>query len=129
MSENYAFTKMVQGNIDDIEKKLSEELKRNGFEILTRIDIQKEFTEKLNMEYKKYIILGACNIPNTYRALDIEDNIGLLLPYNIILYEKGSGINIGVIKPTVAMSIVANNEITPLLLHLEKELIYAVNRL
>lgn len=126
---NYAFKKEVNGNFQDIEKKITEELKKNGFGVLSRIDIQKKFKEKLNIDYKKYIILGACSPPNAYKALEFDEDIGLLLPCNIVMYEKGNKIIVGVIKPTVAMSIVGKEELIPLAEHIEKELIYAVNRL
>ena len=67
--------------------------------------------EKLGLDMNKYIILGACNPPNAYKAILTEENIGLMLPCNVIVYEKGSKTVLSVIRPTVAMQMIENSEL------------------
>jgi len=67
--------------------------------------------EKLGFDMGKYIILGACNPPNAYKAILAEENIGLMLPCNVIVYEKGDRTVLSVIKPTVAMKMIDNREL------------------
>jgi uncharacterized protein (DUF302 family) len=107
----YGFVKEVQKHIEDAERIVREELQREGFGVLTRIDMSEKFKEKLGEDFRKYIILGACNPPNAFRSVCVEENIGLLLPCNVIIHEKGGKTILGIIKPTVAMSMVDNQEL------------------
>ena len=68
--------------------KVSNELKKEGFGILTQINVTEKFKEKLDIDFKKYIILGACNPPSAHKAILIEENIGLMLPCNVVIYER-----------------------------------------
>lgn len=126
---NYGFLKIMDINILDAENKIREELGKEGFGILTRIDLEEKFKEKLNVEFKKYIILGACNPANAYKAIQAEENIGLFLPCNIILYEKDGKTFISIIKPTVAMNMIENNELKKLAEDIELKLQKVVDRL
>ena len=105
---NYGFLKIINTSLTEAENKISEKLAKEGFGILTRIDLKEKFKEKLNVEFKNYIILGACNPANAYKAILAEENIGLFLPCNIILYEKDNKTIVSIIKPTVAMSMIDN---------------------
>lgn len=78
-------------------------MKNEGFGILTEIDVKEKMKEKLGLHMNKYIILGACNPPNAYKAILTEENIGLMLPCNVIVYEKAGKTVLSVIRPTVAM--------------------------
>ena len=90
-------------------------LKTEGFGVLSEIDIHKTFKEKLGVDFKQYKILGACNPAKAYKALQAENNIGLLLPCNVIVQESQSGkIDIAVIDPVVAMESVDNEKIEPI---------------
>ena len=91
-----------------------EELKKEGFGILTEIDVRAKFKEKLGIEFRNYVILGACNPPNAHKAILAEENIGLMLPCNVIVYEKGDKTVISMIKPTVAMQVVGNPQLEPI---------------
>ena len=105
---NYGFTKELNVPYGTVIELARDALKKEGFGILTQIDVQEKMKEKLGVDMNKYIILGACNPPNAYQAILTEENIGLLLPCNVIVYEKGSKTVLSVIRPTVAMQMVDN---------------------
>jgi uncharacterized protein (DUF302 family) len=105
---NYGFTKELDIPYETVIAQVREALKQEGFGVLTQIDIQGKMKEKLGIDMKKYIILGACNPSNAYKSISAEENIGLLLPCNVIIYEKGSKTVLSVIRPTVAIQMVDN---------------------
>lgn len=107
----YGFIKELDIPYERVVERMTEALKREGFGILTEIDVKEKFKEKLGIEFGKYIILGACNPPNAYKAILAEENIGLMLPCNVIVYEKGGRTVLSVIKPTVAMNMIDNAEL------------------
>ena len=107
----YGFTKEMDIPYETAIEQVREALKREGFGILTEIDVREQMKEKLGVDMKKYIILGACNPPNAYKAILAEENIGLMLPCNVIVYEKGSKTVLSVIRPTAAMRMVDNAEL------------------
>lgn len=86
-------------------------LQEHKFGVLTTIDIKEKLKEKLDIDFKKYVILGACNPAMAHKALKMEENIDLLLPCNVIVYEKEENSVIGVIRPSVAMNMVNNKEL------------------
>src|SRR4030043_480871 len=97
---SYGFIKEVDLSFSVAVLKTEEALKKQGFSILTRIDVQSKFREKLNIDFPKYLILGACNAQLAYQAIKSEWNIGILLPCNVIVYEKNKGVWIGITKPS-----------------------------
>jgi uncharacterized protein (DUF302 family) len=105
---NYGFTKELYVPYETVIELVREALKKEGFGVLTEIDVKKKVKEKLGLEMKKYIILGACHPPYAYKAILAEENIGLILPCNVIVYEKGSKTVLSVIRPTVAMQMIDN---------------------
>jgi len=107
----YGFTKEIDTPFEEAVEAVSEELKKEGFGILTKIDVKEKFKEKLGIDFKKYVILGACNPPSAHEAILAEENIGLLLPCNVIVYERENKTVISIIKPTVAMEVVDNEEL------------------
>lgn len=88
---DYGFSKEVNLSFDDAVAKTTEELKKEGFGVLTTIDVQDTLKKKLGVDFKRYVILGACNPPFAHRALQTEEAIGLLLPCNVVVSEKGAG--------------------------------------
>jgi uncharacterized protein (DUF302 family) len=108
---NYGFTKELDIPYATVIKLVREALKKEGFGVLTEIDVKEKMKEKLGLDMRKYIILGACNPPNAYKAILAEENIGLMLPCNVIVYEKGSKTVLSVVRPTVAMQMVDNVEL------------------
>lgn len=108
---NYGFTKEVKLPFEEVIAVVTEELKKEGFGILTRIDVKEKFKEKLGIDFKKYVILGACNPASAHKAIVAEENIGLMLPCNVIVYEKEDKTVVSIIKPTVAMRMIENEEL------------------
>ncbi|MFA5180532.1 MAG: DUF302 domain-containing protein [Syntrophales bacterium] len=108
---NYGFTKELDIPYEAVVEQAREALKKEGFGVLTEIDIKAKMKEKLNLDMRKYIILGACNPPNAYKAILAEENIGLMLPCNVIVYEKDSKTVLSIIRPTVAMQMIDNIEL------------------
>ncbi len=108
---SYGFTKEVDVPFEEVIELVSEELKKEGFGILTTIDMKEKFKEKLGIDFKKYVILGACNPSSAHKAILFEENIGLMLPCNVIVYEKGNRTAISIIKPSVVMQMIDNKEL------------------
>ena len=112
---SYYFTKQVDNrSFEQAIERTTEALKSEGFGVLTTIDMQATMKKKLDKDIPRYEILGACNPGFAFKALQAEDNIGLLLPCNVIVYEKGDAIMVSVINPVVAMESVQNENMEPL---------------
>ena len=119
---DYGFIKEVDMSFEEAVAIVTEELKKEGFGILSKIDVQEKFKEKLGIDFKKYVILGACNPPSAYKAILAEEDIGLMLPCNVIIYEKNDKITIAVIKPTVAMEMIDNKKLKEIAENIETKL-------
>jgi uncharacterized protein (DUF302 family) len=105
----YYFSKTVTLSFDDAIEKVIAELKKEGFGVLTDIDVKQTLKKKLDVDFKKYRILGACNPPFAYKALQVEDKIGTMLPCNVIVQEiEGGRVEVAAIDPIVSMQAVAN---------------------
>ncbi|TXD52024.1 MULTISPECIES: DUF302 domain-containing protein [unclassified Polaribacter] len=109
---NYYFNKTVKGTFEEVIEKVTEALKEEGFGILTEIDIKETLKKKLDVDFKKYKVLGACNPPFAYKALQAEDKIGTMLPCNVIVQEIEEGvIEVAAINPIVSMQAVKNEKL------------------
>src|SRR6266508_4399958 len=84
---SYYFSKTLQTTFDDAISRVTEELKKEGFGVLTDIDVKETLKKKLDIDFRKYRILGACNPQYAYKALEAEDKIGTMLPCNVIVQE------------------------------------------
>jgi len=105
----YYFSKILNVSFDEAVTKVTEELKKEGFGILTDIDVQGTLKKKLNADFKKYRILGACNPPFAYSALQAEDKIGTMLPCNVIVQEHAGGkVEVAAIDPVASMQAIEN---------------------
>jgi len=125
----YGFTKELNISFHKAIDKITNELKKEGFGILTRIDVRNKFKEKLGIEFKRYEILGACHPKSAYEAIMAEENIGLMLPCNVIVYEKDGKTVISMIKPTMAMGMIDNNDLKSVAERVESKLELVFNRL
>lgn len=119
---NYGFKKEIDLPFDKAVETVTEELKKQGFGILTRIDVKEKFKEKLGIDFQNYVILGACNPPLAHKAILAEEDIGLLLPCNVIVYEKDGKTALAVIKPTTAMGMVQNEALKETAIGVEAKL-------
>ncbi len=119
---DYGFIKETDLNFESALAKVDSELQKEGFKILTEIDVQAKFKEKLHIGFPKYRILGACNPKMAHQAITAEWNIGLLLPCNVIVYEKENKVWIGVMRPTQAMATVQNDDLRGLAEQVEAKL-------
>ncbi len=119
----YYFGKTVELSFDDAIVRVTEELKKEGFGVLTEIDMQATLKKKLDVDFRPYKILGACNPPFAYKALQAEQNIGLMLPCNVIVQDAGNGkTEIAAIDPLVSMSNVENPALEPVAAEIKAKL-------
>ena len=88
-------------------------LKREGFGLLTEIDVKETLKKKLDVDFRKYAILGACNPPLAHQALSTELEVGLLLPCNVIVYEEGNGSVVSIVDPISMLAVVESPELAP----------------
>ena len=119
---NYGFTKELDIPYETAVERVRDALKKEGFGILTEIDVKEKMKEKLGLDMRKYIILGACNPPNAYKAILAEENIGLMLPCNVIVYEKGTRTVLSVIRPTTVMQMLDNVDLQKVAEEVEAQL-------
>lgn len=94
--------------------KVTGALKEEGFGILTEIDVKATLKQKIDVDFRKYVILGACNPPLAHKALTTERNIGLLLPCNVIVYEEDGGSVVGILDPIAMMDVTDNSDLDPI---------------
>jgi len=109
---SFYFNKTLKISFDDAIVKVTEALKNEDFGVLTEIDVQATLKKKLDVDFRKYKILGACNPPFAYKALQAEDKIGLMLPCNVIIQETSDGsVEIAAINPLESMKAVKNEKL------------------
>jgi uncharacterized protein (DUF302 family) len=105
----YHFSKTIKMTFDDAVASTKEALKRHDFRVLTEIDMKDNFKKRLNIDFRPYLILGACNPQLTYRALQAEDKIGTMLPCNIVLQQQEDGrVEVSAIDPVASMQAITN---------------------
>jgi uncharacterized protein (DUF302 family) len=111
---NYGYKRTVSLSVDEADARVREELQKEGFGILTEIDVKATLKKKLDVDFRPYRILGACNPPLAHEALSTEIDIGLLLPCNVVVYEgdeAGTSV-VGVIDPQVQLSVTNRDDIS-----------------
>ena len=111
---SYGITTESDLPFDAAVERITAELKEEGFGVLTTIDVQATLKQKLDVTTEPYVILGACNPPLAHRALTAEPEIGLLLPCNVIVYQRDGRTHVAVMDPAAAMGIVENSGLTPI---------------
>ena len=126
---NYGFTKELDLPYEQVIEKVTAKLANEGFGILSRIDVREKFREKLGIDFMKYVILGACNPAKAHSAILAEQDIGLMLPCNVIVYEKGGKTIVSVIKPTAAMQMINNKDLQEIAAAVEAKLSKVISSL
>tara|TARA_R100000501_G_scaffold18235_1_gene37042 strand:+ start:339 stop:725 length:387 start_codon:yes stop_codon:yes gene_type:complete len=107
---DYYFNKSLKGNFEEVIVKVTEELEKEGFGVLTEINVTETLKKKLDVDFRNYRILGACNAPYAYKALKAEEKIGAMLPCNVIVQEKEAGeIEVAVVNPIASMQAVEDD--------------------
>ncbi len=119
---NYGYSKHLSLPFPEAVERVRAELANEGFGVITEIDVKETLKKKLGIDYEAYIILGACNPPLAYQALQLEKEIGLLLPCNVIVYENRGKVVISSIIPTATMSIIANPSLLAIAIQVEQKL-------
>lgn len=126
---NYSYTKNVKLNFSEAVEKVKTELKKESFGILTEIDVKATLKKKLDVNYDDYVILGVCNPPFAYKALQAEKEIGLMLPCNVIVYEDKGEVFTSTILPTVAMGMIKNEKLKEIAVQVEAKLKEVIDKL
>lgn len=110
---DYAIRTRLNQPYEQAVEQVTAALKAEGFGILTEIDVQATLKTKLDANFRKYVILGACNPPLAHRALTTELEIGLLLPCNVIVYEDNGGSVVAIADPIAMLEVAGNPAVTP----------------
>jgi uncharacterized protein (DUF302 family) len=127
---SYYFNKTVTLAFDEAVDRVKAELKKDGFGVLTEIDVRATLKEKLGVDFRPYRILGACNPPYAYKALMAEDKIGTMLPCNVIVQELAPGrVEVAAIDPLASMAAVKNEDLGAIGLEVREKLKAVVDRL
>jgi uncharacterized protein (DUF302 family) len=112
MTTNYGIRTTLTTPYDEAVEKVTAALKEEGFGILTEIDVKATLKKKLEVDFRRYVILGACNPPLAYRALQSELEIGLLLPCNVVVYETDEGqTTVSIVDPMMMVSMTSSGEL------------------
>lgn len=110
---SYTYSKIVEGDFQSVINQVTEELKKEGFGIITQINMKDTLKNKLDVEIDDYMILGACNPGFAYQAITTEEEIGTMLPCNVVIKGKGSGKNlVSAVDPAASMMAVKNDDLS-----------------
>lgn len=127
---SYYFTKIVTGEFSEVIENVTEELKKEGFGILTEIDVKATLKNKLDIEFRNYRILGACNPPFAYKALQVEEKVGTMLPCNVVVQEKPDGkIEVSAVDPVASMQAIDNPLLTEVAQDIRQKLKKVINNI
>lgn len=110
---NYAYHARLTLSFEQAVEKVTAALKDQGFGVLTEIDVKATLKKKLDVNFRKYVILGACNPPLAHKALSTQLNMGLLLPCNVIVYEEDEGSVVEILDPIKMMDVAGNQDLNP----------------
>jgi uncharacterized protein (DUF302 family) len=127
---SYYFSKKITGSFEEILERVLSSLKQEGFGVLAEIDVQQTLKKKLGVDFRRYLILGACNPPFAYQALLAEDKIGTMLPCNVIIQELDEGeVEVAAIDPIASMQAVDNPGLYPVAIQVQEMLRQVVERI
>jgi uncharacterized protein (DUF302 family) len=124
---NYNYSKKVNLSFQEAITRAKIELQKEDFGILTEIDVKATLKKKLDVDFQDYVILGACNPPNAYKSLQAEIEIGLMLPCNVIVYQKDEHVFVSAVMPTVAMGMINNESLKDIAINIENKLKKAID--
>jgi uncharacterized protein (DUF302 family) len=128
--EFFIAKKLKSGSFEDLDRMIREELKNEGFGVITEIDMKKTFREKIDVDFRNYKILGACNPTFAHKALLAEDKIGTFLPCNVVIQESPhGGLEVMVFDPASAMMELDNPELSKLSIEIRERLIKVLDKL
>ena len=121
---NYYFNKTLANlSFDEALESVTAELKKEGFGVLTRIDIHSVLKEKIGVEFRNYTILGACNPPFAHKSLLAEEKIGIMLPCNVVVQDaEGGQVEVAIVNPAVAMQAVNNKDMEGIAMEITEKL-------
>lgn len=127
---SYYYSKIIDDSFENVLRKTEVALKQEGFGILTEIDVKETLKKKLDVDFKKYKILGACNPPYAYKALQAEDKIGTMLPCNVIVIEQSANqIEVAAVNPISSMQAVHNDDLLKIAEEIKDKLIGVIDSL
>jgi len=127
---SYHFSKIVNDDFETVIEKVTVELKKEGFGVLTQIDVQDTLKKKLDVDFKKYRILGACNPHFAYEALKAEDKIGTMLPCNIIVQEhENNKVEVSAVDPVASMMAIKNDTLGDVAIQVRQKLNRVIDNL
>jgi len=124
-----AVTRHVSMPYDQTVDRMKAALREEGFGVLTEIDVRATLREKLAVDFRNYVILGACNPALAHRALQADLSIGALLPCNVVVYDDGDGSVVSIFDPEVGMGIAGSPALEPIAIEAKARLLRAMDRL
>ncbi len=125
----YYFAKTLDAPFEEVVDRTVAALKQRGFGVLTKIDVRGTLNEKIGVEFRPYVILGACNPRMAHQALQAEDKIGTMLPCNVVVQETGGKIEVAAVDPVASMQAIHNEQLGPIASKVRDELKAAVQSL
>jgi len=129
-AKGYAFSTVLDTSYEDAISKVTDALKEEGFGVLTEIGVKATLKKKLDREFRKYVILGACNPPYAHRSLETDLDVGLLLPCNIIVYETDDRkASVSAINPVSALEVIQNEELRKIAEEVSEKLKRVIERI
>jgi uncharacterized protein (DUF302 family) len=125
----YYFAKTLDAPFEEVVDRAVAALKQRGFGVLTKIDVRGTLKEKIGVEFRPYVILGACNPRMAHQALQAEDKIGTMLPCNVVVQEIGGKIEVAAVDPVASMQAIQNEQLGAIASNVRDELKAAVQSL
>jgi uncharacterized protein (DUF302 family) len=128
--KEYAFSAILDTSYEDAISRVTDALKEEGFGVLTEIDVQSTLKKKLNVDFRKYVILGACNPTYAHRTLQTDLDVGLLLPCNVIVYETDDKkAYVSTLNPVSALEVIKSEDLGKLAKEVSEKLKRAIDKI
>ena len=128
--KKYAFSTVLDTSYEDAVSKVTNALKEEGFGVLTEIDVKSTLKKKLDVDFRKYVILGACNPPYAHRTLQTDLDVGLLLPCNVIVYETDDKkAYVSALNPVSALEVIKSEELRKIAREVSEKLKRVIDRI